>query len=174
MRRSVLKSSLGVAAFVVVVDRLTKIWAEANLELGTSRVIVENWLEFKLAYNPGAAFSFLTDATWVFTIVSSIAVVWISLNLKKIQHAGWAAAVGGVLGGAAGNLIDRFIGQPGFFVGHVVDFLHVPNIWLFQIFNLADASLFVSVFVLMIMSLRGFNLDGTRETRTSKEVETNE
>jgi signal peptidase II len=174
MHRSVLKSSLGVAAFLVVVDRLTKIWAEANLELGTSRVIVENWLEFKLAYNPGAAFSFLTNATWVFTIISSIAVIWISLNLKKIQHAGWAAAVGGVLGGAAGNLIDRFIGQPGFFVGHVVDFLHVPNIWLFQIFNIADASLFVSVAVLMIMSLRGFNLDGTRETRTTKEVETNE
>lgn len=168
MRLTPQTSALTVAAAVVAVDRISKIWAEANLVLGSAQVVIPNWLEFKLAYNPGAAFSFLTNATWLFTLVAAVAVSWILFKLSSLQHRGWAAAVGGVLGGAIGNLIDRLTQDPGFPVGHVIDFVHVPNIWLFQIFNLADASLFVSVIVLMAMSLRGFNLDGTREVVAPK------
>ncbi|MEY3407293.1 MAG: signal peptidase [Actinomycetota bacterium] len=169
MRLTPVSAALSIAGFVVLVDRISKIWAEANLVLGESEVVIANWLEFKLAYNPGAAFSFLSDATWLFTLFSTAATVFIVVNLSKLQHTGWAAAVGGVLGGAVGNLIDRLTQDPGFPVGHVIDFLHVPSIWLFQIFNLADASLTISVIALMIMSLRGFNMDGSR-TIESKEI----
>lgn len=156
-----------VAGLVVGLDRLSKWWATSNLV--DSVEVVPGWLRFKLLYNPGAAFSFLTSATWLFTVVATAVVVAIVFFAPRIRHSGWAAAVGGILGGAAGNLIDRLTNPPAFGQGHVTDFIQVPAIPIFQTFNIADAALTLSVVALMVMSSQGRQLDGTLPASVSHE-----
>lgn len=156
-----LRVVLGVALSVVVLDRITKAWALANLEPGRSVELLGPVLKLHLVHNPGAAFSFLTNATWVFTLIAVGISVYLIRFAPKIQHAGWAAAVGGILGGALGNLIDRLTNPPSFGQGHVTDFLELPY-W--PIFNIADSAIVVSAVVVVLMSMRGFELDGSRPT----------
>jgi len=155
-----LRVVLSVAAVVVLLDRISKIWAVSTLQVGHPQNFLGPILKFELTYNSGAAFSFLTSATWVFTILASLVVVAIIFKAGSIKDFGWLIAVGGILGGASGNLIDRLINDPGFAVGHVVDFLELPY-W--PIFNIADSAIFCSVIALVIFSFRGINADGTRE-----------
>lgn len=150
---------LGVASAVVLLDRLTKAWALANLEPGKPQELVGSLLRLQLVHNPGAAFSFLTNATWVFTLIAVGISGYLIRFAPRIQHVGWAAAVGGILGGALGNLIDRLTNPPGFGQGHVTDFLQLPY-W--PIFNIADSAIVVSAVVVVLMSMRGFELDGSR------------
>jgi signal peptidase II len=156
-----------VAAIILIADRATKVWAAANLQVGQPEPVLGDFLRFNLIYNPGAAFSMLTNATWVFSIfatVASIAVIWYSRRIKSVPY---AIAAGGVLAGASGNLIDRCINEPGFPVGHVTDFIELPY-W--PIFNVADSSIVVSMTCIVIMLLLGYNPDGTRETKTTANV----
>jgi signal peptidase II len=72
----------------------------------------------------------------------------------------WAICLGGLLGGAIGNLIDRIFRAPGFFRGHVVDWIEWPQ-W--PVFNLADAAIVGSVTGIVVLSVLGFELDGRRQ-----------
>ena len=74
---------LGVAMAVVVSDRLTKLWAESALTAGEPRELLGSILKLHLVHNPGAAFSFLTNATWVFTLIA----LGISAYIIKIGRA---------------------------------------------------------------------------------------
>ncbi len=149
-----------IALVVVTLDRLTKIWAENSLTLGVSKPVIGELLQFHLVYNPGAAFSIFTNATWVFTIFSATIAFYILYKAKDIKSQLWQVGAGGILGGAIGNLIDRFINAPGFPNGHVTDFLKLPN-W--PVFNIADSSVFVSAIFLVIVSMRGINFDGSKD-----------
>ena len=151
-----------VALVLIVIDRLTKVWAAANLQIGVPKQIVGDFFRFNLTYNPGAAFSLLTNATWIFALFAACASVFILWYAPRIGRTSFAIAAGGVLAGASGNLIDRCINEPGFPSGHVTDFLELPY-W--PIFNIADSSITISMTFIIIMLLLGYNPDGTRENK---------
>ncbi len=144
-------------------DQLTKSWAMAHLGLGTPRPLVGDLLQLHLTRNAGAAFSIGTSATWVLTLVACVVVAVIVRTSRRLGSAGWAVALGLLLGGSLGNLTDRMIREPGVGRGHVVDFLELPH-W--PIFNIADSSIVSAAVLIGILAFRGVSVDGTHADRT--------
>jgi signal peptidase II len=128
------------AALVIVLDQLSKLWISSHFLYGESFTVLSVF-DLVLAHNPGAAFSFLSDAggmqRWLFTGIAVIASVWIIALLRK--HATqtlFALALSLILGGALGNLVDRLA------YGYVVDFLLFHwDAHYFPAFNLADSAI---------------------------------
>jgi signal peptidase II len=149
------------ALVVYVLDVTTKIAAVHGLREGGAAVpLIDGLLMLRLTRNPGAAFSFGTQYTVVLTAVA-IGVVVVVIRLSyRLGSAGWAIALGLLLGGACGNLTDRLFRWPGPLRGHVVDFLELPN-W--PVFNLADAAIVCGAALVVLLSMRGVRLDGSRE-----------
>lgn len=154
-RRTVLV--LVLAAVWVGLDQATKIWAEAALTRGESRPFIGELLQLHLTYNSGAAFSLGTSMTEALTVLASILVVIMLVVATKVRTVPWAITLGLLLGGAVGNLIDRFFRDPGPFRGHVVDFLALPN---FPVFNVADTGITVAAGLMILLSLLGHQLEG--------------
>jgi signal peptidase II len=111
------------------------------------------------ARNPGAAFSIGTNATLLFTLVAIAVVAAVLRVVPRVRHTGWALALGLLLGGALGNLVDRVFRDPGPLRGAVVDWIRVPH-W--PTFNLADCGIVVGGLLAALLSLRAVGLDGTR------------
>jgi len=78
---------------------------------------------------------------------------------RDLVSTAWALALGLLLGGALGNLVDRIFREPGPLRGHVVDFLQLPN-W--PIFNVADMCINVAAALIVIQAVRGVSIDGSR------------
>lgn len=155
-RRYVL-TLVAVAATVVLVDRVTKAIALDRLADGRVVVLVDPWFQLRLVFNPGAAFGFAGSYTIIISLVA-IAVVTVIVRLApRLRSVWWAVALGGILGGALGNLIDRITQDPGVFRGYVIDFLEWPG---FPVFNLADAAIVGSVAIVFVLSLRNVPYDG--------------
>lgn len=154
---------LMVAAFWVLLDQATKWWAESALTRGESVPLVGELLQLHLAYNPGAAFSLGTGMTGVLTVVATAVVVVIIWQALRTRSLPWALTLGLLLGGAVGNLVDRYFRAPGPGRGHVVDFLALPN---FPVFNMADIGISVAAVLIVLLALRGYLPDGTREVST--------
>lgn len=155
---------LAVAAGIVVLDQITKMWAATSirerLASGEGPIeVVGSLLRFTYAENTGAAFSIGTGYTWVFTSIAIIVVIVVIRTASRLTSPAWAVALGGLLGGSLGNLIDRMTREPGPFQGYVVDFIQVPN---FPIFNVADMAIVGSSILMVILSLRG--VEFTRDT----------
>lgn len=143
---------LGLSLLVLVLDQFTKFYFEGTLSLYQQIVVIPDYFSWTLAYNTGAAFSFLADSggwqRWLFAmiaiVVSTVLVVW----LKRLgRDETWlAVALALVLGGALGNLIDRVL------LGHVVDFIlvHWRNQWYFPAFNLADSAITLGAVMLAL------------------------
>ncbi len=136
---------LWITFVVIVLDQISKQLAEHYLVFHVPVPVVPLF-NLTLSYNTGAAFSFLSDAggwqRWFFVvlalIVSSVIVLW--MRKLPAQDKWVAIALGMVLGGAIGNVIDRVL------FGHVIDFLHVYyQQWSWPIFNIADSAIFVGV-----------------------------
>ncbi len=146
---------------VVSLDQVVKALVVAHLPYGTAVPVVGSALQFLYVRNPGAAFSFAVNMTWVFSIVSTAVVVAIIVYARRIRSMWWAIVLGMLLGGALGNLSDRLFREPGFGRGHVVDFISTP--WMMPaIYNVADAFICVSMVVFVLLVITGVNLDGTR------------
>ncbi|MBO1770549.1 signal peptidase II [Agrococcus sp. TF02-05] len=153
---------LGVAALVWLGDLLSKEWVIAEMAEGERRQVLGELLQWHFVRNPGAAFSLAAGSTWIFTILAAAVVVVIITQLRRIRSIWWAAAFGGLLGGTLGNLTDRLTREPGFFVGHVVDFIQV---WGFPaIFNVADIFIVSSMIGIVLLVLLNIGLDGQRHT----------
>jgi len=151
----------GVAAsLIVAIDQLTKFWAEASLVGQGSMSVIGELLQFRLAYNNAAAFSWGVGATWVLTTISLVASIALIALSPRIKTMTWALIGGMALGGAVGNLIDRAFKQPEFFNGHVVDFIQIP--FNFPIFNLADTFLVIAVSLAILRTLLGDEIGGGR------------
>lgn len=151
-----------VAATMLVVDQVSKILAVQHLADGPDVELVGEVLQLHLTYNPGAAFSLGTRFTVVLTALActaTVVVLWIS---RRVASRWWAVALGFLLAGIAGNLLDRILRDPSPFRGHVVDFLMLPN-W--PVFNIADICINVGVVMILVQVLRGITLDGTRLTK---------
>ena len=113
------------AALIVLVDQLTKVWAVSQLEGRPPVDVIGDTVQLVLLRNPGAAFSFGTDSTVVFAVLSTVVVLGLLWYSRSVYSRWWAWGMGLVLGGAAGNLADRLLRDPGVLRGHVVDFLSV-------------------------------------------------
>lgn len=144
----------------IVLDQITKVWAVDRLTGSDPIDIIPGLLEFRLIYNPGAAFSIGTGRTWIFTILATIVIAFVLWQAQQVRSAGWAWALGLLVGGAGGNLIDRLVREPSFAQGHVVDFIALPN---FPVFNIADIGVTTAAILIAILSWRGIGLDGTVE-----------
>lgn len=141
-------------------DQATKVWAESALTRGEPVPVVGDLLQLHLTYNSGAAFSLGTGWTGVVTTIAtlvSIAIVWQAFRTRSLA---WALTLGLLLGGAVGNLVDRYFRPPSVGLGHVVDFLALPN---FPVFNIADMGVTTAAVLIVVLSLRGYHPDGTRE-----------
>jgi signal peptidase II len=159
-RRPLLKVWVGVAVLAYVLDQLTKWWAQHSLTVGVPRPLVGDLLRLDLTHNAGAAFSVGTGYTVVLTGVALVVVVACLRLAGRLGSRGWAVALGLLLGGALGNVTDRMVRSPGPLRGHVVDFLQLPH-W--PVFNLADASICVAAVIVMVLSVRGIRVDGSRD-----------
>jgi signal peptidase II len=140
-----------VAALTWGLDLATKIWAVNNLSARNPVELLGSFFQLTLVRNPGAAFSFATGATIVFTIISVAAVIAIVYYSVKITSLGWATALGLLLGGVLGNLTDRLFRSPGFLKGEVIDWLELTH-W--PVFNLADSAIVVAAFLAIVLSIR--------------------
>ena len=151
----------GVAAFVLAADIITKAVVVAHLRPDQPVHVLGNVFEFWLTRNPGAAFSVGTGETAVFTVIAFGVIVYIARTARKLYSAGWAIALGLLLGGAMGNLGDRIFRAPALFHGDVVDWIGVVPRY-YPIFNLADSAIVCGGILTVVLAMRGYHLDGTR------------
>jgi signal peptidase II len=159
-RRSLLTLSL-VAFGVWVADLITKSMVVAWRADKPPLQVVGTWLQIVYTRNSGAAFSVGTGMTVLFSLVAVVVIVVIVRTSSRLASIGWAIALGGLLGGALGNLTDRLFRSPGLLRGSVVDWIQVPH---YPVFNLADSAIVCSAVLMVILSLRGIQIDGTRHT----------
>ncbi|OOS03652.1 signal peptidase II [Moraxella cuniculi] len=137
----------GIGLLVLAFDQFIKHYFDNKLALGESISVIEPVLNWTLAYNYGAAFSFLADAggwqKWFFIILGIVVTAYIVIYLRQIPKTAKVLSLGlaGVLGGALGNVIDRAVH------GYVIDFIHVhyANVWNYPIFNTADIGICVGM-----------------------------
>lgn len=152
---------------VLAADQFTKFLALENLPERQAVPVLGDFLQLYLTFNPGAAFSLGEGVTWVFTLVlgaASVAIV--VLAVTRVRSRAWAIVLGLLLGGILGNLGDRLFRAPGFLVGHVVDFIHTPWLWLgfpSAIYNIADSFIVTMMIAVAILVLLGIRFDGSRE-----------
>ncbi len=104
--RRVLPFTLLWAAGIILIDQATKYWAEATLVPYEPIPVIGEWIQWRLVYNPGAAFGIGGDFTWVLTLIAAVAVVGISIFVARISRVGGALAAGALGGGALFNLGD--------------------------------------------------------------------
>jgi len=149
-------SWLALSAAVIALDQLTKHIALGALQPYAPHEVIPGLLNWTLAFNTGAAFSFLHDAggwqRWLFSAlaitVSLVLIVW----LRRLPRSDWRTALplSLVIGGALGNLIDRMR------FGHVTDFIEVYwHDWSFPAFNVADSAICVGAFLLILFGFAG-------------------
>jgi signal peptidase II len=145
-----------IAVIVLVLDVVTKVLAVALLTPNQPVSIIGNTVTWTLVRNPGAAFSMATGYTWVLTLIATgvvIGIVWIG---RRLVSPWWAIGLGMILGGALGNLVDRFFRWPGPLQGHVIDFLSIG--W-WPVFNVADPAVVGGAILLVGLSLFGYDFD---------------
>ncbi len=148
-----------IAVAVVAVDQATKAWALATFTTGERTPLLGDLLGLTLVHNSGAALSIASGTTWVFTIAAVAVTVVVLRVASRLGSRGWTAALGLLLGGAVGNLIDRLVREPGVGVGKVVDFIAYGD-WF--VGNVADIAIVVAAGLMMVLGFRGIALDGTR------------
>ena len=150
--RRVLPWTLFWAASIILFDQGTKYWAEATLERGVGVPVIGDWIEWRLVYNPGAAFGIGGDYTWILAMVAAVAVVGIAIFVARISSVPWALAGGALLGGAISHLGDRLFREPGFARGEIVDFI---DYFGFFVGNVADIALVGGAIAIVLLSLLG-------------------
>jgi len=160
-----LKLLLVVAAVVLVVDIVTKVLAVRLLTPGQPVPIVGDTVTWTLVRNSGAAFSMATGYTWALTLVATGVVIGIIWMGRRLVSPWWAIGLGMILGGATGNLVDRFFRSPGPLRGHVVDFFSVG--W-WPVFNVADPAVVGGAILLVGLSLFGYDFDTVGRRTTDK------
>jgi signal peptidase II len=142
----------GLALIVIALDQAVKLWVIGGLRLETGESLPVVWpLSFTLVWNDGISFGFFqTHAPWTrwalaaFSLAASAALVAWAWRMEKRLA---AVAVGLILGGAVGNLVDRIR------LGAVVDFVDVHPLMFPWIFNIADSGITVGVVLLVAETL---------------------
>jgi signal peptidase II len=161
---------VAIALAVVVADIVSKAIVVSQLARPGQQVrLLGGAIYLIQTRNSGAAFSVATGATVVLTGVALVVVVIIVRAARRLRSIGWAVALGLILGGAIGNLIDRLFRSPGFGRGHVVDWISLfsndGHIW--PVFNLADSGVVCGAVTAAIVAMLGIEFDGTRRHSVS-------
>jgi signal peptidase II len=149
-----------VGLVVLALDQVTKTLALEHLTPGEPVNVIGSFLKFNLIRNSGAAFSLGAGYTPYISAIQIIVALGVVYLSRRLGSAGWAVAFGFLFGGALGNIIDRIFREPSPFHGHVIDFLQTPH-W--AIFNVADMAVTSAAALLVVQTLRGVRLDGTKE-----------
>lgn len=141
---------LWLSVVVVILDQCSKLLADSMLALHESVPVIP-FFSIRLAYNTGAAFSFLADADgwqrWFFVVLALAIIVLLVNWLRRLEPGERlnAVALALVLGGAVGNLIDRLV------YGHVIDFIDLYyGDWHWPTFNIADSAITVGAALLIL------------------------
>jgi signal peptidase II len=144
------RAPVAIALVVVLVDQLTKHWAVTSL--GTDREIHLVWtLQLNLAFNNGMAFGQGQGFGPVIAVIATLVIVYLLVSLRTEGSRLGTLGMGLLIGGAAGNLLDRlFRGDEGFMQGAVVDFIDLQ--W-FPIFNVADMAINVGAGLLILSGI---------------------
>lgn len=158
----------GVVIMVAIIDQITKWWVRTTPEIHRE-VLIEGMLKLHLTSNPGMAMGISWAPTWVISLVAILAsgaIIWYTFSLLRVAPLGFMIAMGLIIGGAIGNILDRMYmgyvdGYGGLLSGHVVDFIYFNYIWpewmpfvggsvaFPYIFNMADVAISVAVIVLI-------------------------
>jgi signal peptidase II len=154
---------LGVAAFVLAADAITKAIVVTHLRPGEPVHVLGSVLMLNLLRNSGAAFSLGTGNTIVFTAIAAAVVFFIVRSARNLRSLGWALTLGLLLGGAVGNLADRIFRAPGVFRGDVVDWIELTRYW--PVFNVADSAIVCGGILTVLLAMFGYHMDGSRGDR---------
>lgn len=147
-----------VAVVAYLLDLISKIIVVEKLEHHAPIEIIGDLLRFEAVRNPGAAFGMGEAFTIIFTFIAASVIVVIIRLARKLYSLPWAIALGLLLGGALGNLTDRIFRSPGVFEGAVVDFIAPAH---FAVFNLADSAIVCGGILIVLLSFKGLDPDGT-------------
>ncbi|WP_425268893.1 signal peptidase II [Kitasatospora cheerisanensis] len=159
VRRRRISVLLVVALLAYLIDLGSKLLVVANLEDRTAPIqVIGDWMTLQVIRNGGAAFGMGQAMTILFTAIAAGVIVVIWRIARRLYSLPWAIALGLLLGGALGNLTDRLFRSPSAFRGHVVDFISVQH---FAVFNLADSAIVCGGILVVLLSFRGSNPDGT-------------
>ena len=142
-----------VAALWLIADYFSKQWALDVLSVQS--IYVNEFMNFALAFNRGAAFSFLAEhdgwQRWLFTGLAVVVSLWLAYAILT-EPRRWLPLLGygSIMGGAIGNAYDRLV------YGHVVDFIqwHYKG-WYWPTFNVADVGITIGVILLLAAWLFG-------------------
>lgn len=158
-----------IVVVVALLDQLTKWLVRTSPQLHF-KVLIEDWLVFNLTSNPGMAMGISWAPTWVISIIAIVAsagIIWYAFSLIRPAPLGFMIAMGLIIGGAFGNILDRIYmgyveGYGGILSGHVVDFIYFSYVWpewfpwiggkaaFPYIFNVADIAISVAVLTLIL------------------------
>jgi len=135
---------------VLIIDQITKYLVIANVARGTTMELIPDFLYVVNVKNTGAAFGMFQNHTRVLTIISLVAIVLIIILkvIMDLKYVFYNITLGFILGGALGNLVDRF------FIGEVTDFI---SFTIFPpVFNIADAFIVIGFSLIIILIIREY------------------
>ncbi|MBU2563197.1 MAG: signal peptidase II [Actinobacteria bacterium] len=137
------------AVCVLILDQVTKYIIIEKLPISSEIEVIRGFFYITHLKNTGAAFGLFQDSTRTLTIISFVAIVLIIILkiMLKLNYAFYNVSLGFILGGALGNLIDRY------FVGEVTDFL---NFTFWPVFNIADSFIIIGFCLIIILILREY------------------
>jgi len=141
---------LGIAAVLVVADLLTKRYAALNFE-GDPVEIIPGLFGFTYLENPGGAFGMFQNGGVVIGVAALLVTIVVLVALGMERPWLETVALGFVVGGAVGNLVDRFARGEGIIDGRVIDWI---ELWIIPTFNIADASVTVAVALILVQAWR--------------------
>jgi len=149
-----------IGSAVCAADAASKALAVAHLAPYRQAVLLGGLLTLHLYRNPGAAFSMGPSYTAVYALVAVGVLAAILRVSGRLRSWPWAIALGLILGGAAGNLLDRLFRAPGPLRGYVIDWIKLP--YFPPTFNIADSAITVGAALLVLASVCGWRLAGDR------------
>jgi signal peptidase II len=153
------------AGSVVLLDQIAKYIVVKNIENQPRIDLIQDlfkdgppWVSLYVTRNTGAAFSFGSSATWIFSLLAVLVIGLIFSLSVKFTNRLWLITLGLMMGGAAGNLVDRIFRDPAIFRGGVVDFIAVEK---FAIFNLADVAITLAAISIALLTI--FKVDESKK-----------
>jgi signal peptidase II len=153
-----------IAVAALTADIVTKVIVVATLTPGDPVRLLGGALYLSILRNTGAAWHLGAGYTAVLAVVAVVVILVIIRFARRLGSRAWAVALGLVLGGAAGNLVDRLFRAPAPLRGGVVDFISLfgPDGHPWPIFNVADSCLTIGVLLAVVLEISGRKLDGSR------------
>ena len=147
--------TLGIGGFVLVLDIITKVVVMARMTEGQEIPVIPGLVTIRYIRNPGAAYGLLAGHRSILVVLATVAAVGILWYAYRSQRGLEQVALGLLLGGAVGNLVDRLRW------GLVTDFFSIdPLEFVFRVFNVADTSVTFGVLLMLWGAWRPSRVEG--------------